>query len=158
MKIAFICTHNRCRSILCEAITNSLAQGGITAMSGGSEPAGEVHPLTIKFLQERGISIEGLRSKSWDELESLQPDVVITVCDSAAGEACPVWFGTAVRVHWGLPDPSRLAGASEDQARAAFGEVIATIERRVAAFVAGNFRLLQGEQLKVALQQIAKED
>ena len=118
MKVLYICTHNRCRSILSEAITNHVAGDVITAKSAGSQPAGEVHPLSLKYLNEAGIPTEGLQSQSWDEFEAFAPDLVITVCDSAAGESCPVWFGKSVKVHWGLSDPSKLTGSEEDIARA----------------------------------------
>ena len=101
MKILYICTHNRCRSILSEAITNHLAKGKFQAFSAGSQPADHVHPLSIKYLKERGISIEGLKSKSWEEFEEEQPDIVITVCDNAANEVCPVWFGNTLKIHTG---------------------------------------------------------
>ena len=130
MKILYICTHNRCRSILSEAITNHLANGAIQAFSAGSQPSGEVHPLSIRYLQEKGIDTTGLQSQSWDDFAAEQPDVVITVCDSAANESCPVWFGDTVKVHWGLPDPSKLQG-SEEEIRNAFYAVMATIEQRV---------------------------
>ena len=87
MKVLYICTHNRCRSILSEAITNHVAGDVITAKSAGSQPAGEVHPLSLKYLNEAGIPTEGLQSQSWDEFEAFAPDLVITVCDSAAGES-----------------------------------------------------------------------
>src|SRR5690606_2392558 len=86
MKILFICTHNRCRSILAEAITNLMSDGRIVAKSAGSQPAGMIHPLTLRYLHDAGVSTDGLYSKSWDELESFEPDVVITVCDDAAQE------------------------------------------------------------------------
>ncbi len=130
MKILFICTHNRCRSILAEAITRQVAGGKIKAASAGSQPAGEVHPLTLKYLAERGIDTTGLRSQSWDDLQSFAPDAVITVCDSAAGEACPLWLGDTLKVHWGLPDPSKLDG-SEDESRRAFFAVMDALEERV---------------------------
>ena len=118
MKILYICTHNRCRSILSEAITNHFASDHIQAKSAGSQPAGEVHPLSLRYLNEAGISTEGLQSQSWDEFEDFKPDVVITVCDSAAGEACPVWFGQSIKMHWGLADPSKLEGTEEEIAAA----------------------------------------
>ena len=130
MKVLYICTHNRCRSILSEAITNHVAGDVITAKSAGSQPAGEVHPLSLKYLNEAGIPTEGLKSQSWDEFEAFAPDLVITVCDSAAGESCPVWFGKSVKVHWGLSDPSKLTGNEEDIARA-FNDTIAQISARV---------------------------
>lgn len=134
MKILYICTHNRCRSILSEAITNQFANGElankIIAKSAGSQPAGEVHPLSIKYLQEAGISTEGLRSQSWDEFEEFSPDLVVTVCDSAAGETCPLWFGKSLKVHWGLADPSKLQG-SEAEIAEAFRATIEQIKQRV---------------------------
>jgi arsenate reductase len=140
MKILYICTHNRCRSILSEAITNQFSvskkgnAGKIIAKSAGSQPVGEVHPLSIKYLQEVGISTEGLRSQSWDDFEQFAPDLVVTVCDSAAGEACPVWFGKSLKVHWGLADPSKLQG-SEAQIAEAFRATIEQVKQRVEQLV-----------------------
>lgn len=128
MKILYICTHNRCRSILSEAVTNHRAGDVLTARSAGSQPAGEVHPLTLVHLAEAGISTTGLKSQSWDDFEAFAPDVVITLCDSAAGESCPVWFGQAIKVHWGLKDPSKLDG---EAAAEAFRDTLRIIERRV---------------------------
>lgn len=130
MKLLYICTHNRCRSILSEAVTNHRAGERITARSAGSQPAGEVHPLSLRYLDEAGYPTAGLRSQSWDAFEDFAPDVVITLCDSAAGEACPVWFGQAIKLHWGLEDPSRL---EVDQVADAFRETINRIEARVDA-------------------------
>jgi arsenate reductase len=130
MKILYICTHNRCRSILSEAISNQFSAGKITARSAGSQPAGEVHPLSIKYLQQAGISTEGLCSQSWDDFEQFAPDLVVTVCDSAAAETCPVWFGKSLKVHWGLADPSKLQG-SEEHIAEAFKATIEHIKQRV---------------------------
>lgn len=130
MKVLYICTHNRCRSILSEAITRHRAGDRITARSAGSQPAGEVHPLSLKYLAEAGIPTAGLQSRSWDEFEAFEPDVVITLCDSAAAEACPVWFGKAIKVHWGLADPSKVQGDQELIAKA-FRDTIRRIGKRV---------------------------
>lgn len=130
MKILYICTHNRCRSILSEAVTNHRANGLIEAKSAGSQPVGEVHPLSLKYLAEANIPTEGLVSESWDDFEEFAPDLVVTVCDSAAGEVCPVWFGNTMKVHWGLEDPSKLTG-SEEVIADAFRNTIAIIEQRV---------------------------
>jgi len=157
MKILFICTHNRCRSILSEAITNHLAQGKITAYSAGSQPTGQVHPLSIKYLQARGISIEGLKSQSWDEFEVIEPDVVITVCDSAANEQCPAWFGDCIKVHWGLPDPSKLEG-TEGEIKDAFFTVMDTIEDRIKKVLALDLDHLSENELKSTLAAIAEEN
>ncbi|MDW6001366.1 arsenate reductase ArsC [Vibrio mangrovi] len=130
MKILYICTHNRCRSILSEAITNHLGGDKLIARSAGSQPVGEVHPLSVRYLQEAGIATDGLQSQSWDEFESFEPDLVITVCDSAAGETCPVYFGKSLQIHWGLADPSKLQG-SETEVAQAFRQTIAEIQSRV---------------------------
>ena len=134
MKLLFICTHNRCRSILCEAIVNQRASGAFRAASAGSAPAGAVHPLTLRYLSERGYDIAGLSSQSCDELEDFKPDRVITVCDSAAGEVCPLWMSDISREHWGLPDPSKVEG--ERAAHAAFMSVIDRIETKVDQWLA----------------------
>lgn len=130
MKILYICTHNRCRSILSEAITNHRASDRLTARSAGSAPSGEVHPLSLRYLQEAGVATEGLKSQSWDEFADFRPDIVITLCDAAQGEACPVWFGDALKVHWGLADPSKLEG-DERSVADAFRRTIQEIEHRV---------------------------
>lgn len=135
MKILYICTHNRCRSILFEAITNARAGDIITARSAGSQPAGEVHPLSIKYLKQAGYPTKGLCSQSWDEFEDFKPDIVITVCDSAASEPCPVWFGKAVTVHWGLSDPSKVTGGDAKISQA-FNACLGEIEVRVSALKA----------------------
>jgi arsenate reductase len=156
MKILYICTHNRCRSILSEAITNHLAKGKLQAFSAGSQPVGEVHPLSLKYLAEKGISTEGLKSQSWDEFESVDPDIVVTVCDSAAAEACPVWFGDTVQVHWGLPDPSKLQG-TEAEVRDAFYSVMSTIERRVQKLLELNLEPLSKGERHTLLNQFVTE-
>ena len=115
LKILFICTHNRCRSILVEAIARHVSNGALEVRSAGSHPEGVVFPGTLTYLERQGISTEGLVSQSWDDLEEFAPDIVITVCDNAAGETCPLWMGKAAKVHWGLPDPSKLADEAMQQ-------------------------------------------
>lgn len=151
MKILYICTHNRCRSILSEAITNHVANSLIEAKSAGSQPVGEVHPLSLKYLQEANISTEGLRSQSWDEFEDFAPDMVVTVCDSAAAETCPLWFGQTIKVHWGLVDPSKLHG-SEQEVAEAFRGTIAEISQRVQSLL--ELKSLVGGKIidKIALR------
>lgn len=130
MKLLFICTHNRCRSILCEAIANQRGEGLLQAASAGSAPVASVHPLTLQYLNERGYKTADLTSQSWNDLEAFEPDRVITVCDSAAGEACPIWMGNVAKGHWGLPDPSRVEG-DDAVRRDAFMSVIDRIEDKV---------------------------
>ncbi|WP_045857499.1 arsenate reductase ArsC [Teredinibacter purpureus] len=155
MKILFVCTHNRCRSILGEAITNHLGKGILEARSAGSAPAGEVHPLSLRYLAEKKLATHNLKSQSWDEHESFAPDVIFTVCDSAAKETCPVWFGNGIVIHWGLPDPSKLDG-SEADIRDAFYRVMATLETRLEKVLQLDLANLNKAQLEHALIAIGE--
>jgi arsenate reductase len=146
MKLLFICTHNRCRSIIAEAVTNQIGGERLQARSAGSQPSGEVHPLSLRYLEESGIDTAGLCSQSWDVHEAWAPDVVITVCDQAAGEQCPAWFGRALRVHWGLADPSRLEG-SEEQVAGAFRDTIATLKGRLEQLLARDVDAMTNGEL-----------
>ena len=154
MKLLFICTHNRCRSILAEAITNFYGKGQFVAKSAGSQPVGEVHPLSLRYLKKLGIPTDGLSSQSWDEHEAWQPDIVITVCDSAANEACPVWFGKSVKAHWGLADPSRLDG-TEEEVEQAFSKTIQTLVRRIERLIELNVQDESLEALPDVLKSVA---
>lgn len=153
MKVLFMCTANSCRSILSEAMFNHFAPPGFLAVSAGSFPKGQVLPRSLTTLHEAGISVEGLSSKGNDAFEYNPPDIVITVCDKAAGEACPVYFGPAIKAHWGLEDPSDITG-SEENLRAAFHATLAIIEKRCRAFLALPFETLDPAQLKQKLDQI----
>ncbi|GGK02332.1 arsenate reductase ArsC [Pseudomonas matsuisoli] len=153
MRVLFMCTANSCRSILSEAMFNHLAPEGFEAVSAGSFPKGQVLPRSLTTLQQAGISIEGLSSKGNDVFESNPPDIVITVCDKAAGEACPVYFGPAVKSHWGLQDPSDVQG-DEREVDAAFRGVLARIEQRCRAFLALPFERLSRDELKRELDSI----
>jgi len=130
VKLLFVCTHNRCRSILCEAIASQRGAGALEAASAGSAPVEAVHPLTLRYLEERGYQTAGLQSQSWHDQKAFEPDRVVTVCDSAAGEVCPLWMGEVEKHHWGLPDPSRVEG-DEAAIRSAFMTVIDRIEDKV---------------------------
>lgn len=132
-KFLFLCTHNACRSILAEAIFRQLADTRFIVASAGSNPVGNVFPETLTKLQEHGYSVEGLFSKSWDDLKDYQPDVVITVCDQAAGESCPVWFGKAVKGHWGLTDASKVGDPLERNKT--FDELISLLDARINALL-----------------------
>ena len=156
MKILFICTHNRCRSILSEAIANHLNDPRLEAASAGSQPVGEVHPLSVKYLSEAGIPTQGLKSQSWDELEDFNADVVVTVCDSAAGESCPVWFGKSIKLHWGLEDPSKVEG-SEAEVKAEFLKCMTLIEERMKAILNLDLESLKGDELKTALLKLGAQ-
>lgn len=153
MKILFLCTANSCRSILCEAMFNHLAPTDMHAYSAGSQPKGEVHPLSLKTLNRAGVSTAGLYSKSSEVHENLTPDFVITVCDKAAGDACPVFFGPSTKAHWGLADPSEYQGTQEE-IEAAFEATLEQIRTRIEAFLALPLKQLSAEQLKAELALI----
>ena len=154
MKVLFMCTANSCRSILSEAMFNHLAPPGFQAVSSGSFPKGQVLSRSLSTLQAAGISTEELYSKGNEAFEGSPPDVVITVCDKAAGEACPVYFGPAVKAHWGLEDPSDVNG-DEASVQAAFDATLETIATRCRAFFALPFSQLTPVQLKAELERIA---
>ncbi|MBA2928586.1 arsenate reductase ArsC [Pseudomonas sivasensis] len=155
MRVLFMCTANSCRSILSEAMFNHLAPEGFKAVSSGSFPKGQVLPRSLTTLTQSGISIEGLSSKGNEAFEDNPPDIVITVCDKAAGESCPVYFGPAVKAHWGLEDPSDVMG-DEEEVDAAFRATLACIEKRCKAFFALPFNSLSRDELKRELDQISK--
>ena len=134
MNVLFLCTGNSCRSILGEATFNHLAPAGWTAMSAGSNPAGYVHPRSLALLAREGIATEGYFSKSWDNLPAT-PDIVITVCASAAGETCPAYLGPVLRTHWGVEDPAHATG-TEDEIDAAFMKAYRILRARIEAFLA----------------------
>ena len=153
MRILFMCTANSCRSILSEAMFNHLARPGFEAVSSGSFPKGQVLPRSLSTLQQAGIAIDGLSSKGNDAFEDNPPDIVITVCDKAAGETCPVYFGPALKAHWGLQDPSEAEG-DEAAIDAAFKATLAIIERRCKALFALPFNTLGRDELQRELDRI----
>jgi arsenate reductase len=153
MKVLFMCTHNSCRSILCEALFNHLAPEGIEAVSSGSFPSGRVNPRALQTLEAAGIATAGLSSKASDAFENSPPDVLITVCDQAAGEACPIFFGPALKAHWGLADPSQVTG-SQLQITAAFDATLTKIRERVTAFFELPLKTMGAEQLQAELSRI----
>lgn len=156
MKLLFLCTHNRCRSILAEAITNHMAGDQITAVSAGSTPQGHVHPLSLQYLQERQINTDGLKSQSWHDFKEFNPDAIVTLCDSAAQETCPLWFDAAIQVHWGLSDPSSET-LNETQQRTSFNATIDILERRVKRLLDANKASLTSANLRAELIQIAEQ-
>lgn len=135
LNVLFLCTHNAARSILAEALLNTLGKGRFKAYSAGSEarPDGRPHPLTLRALQRAGIDTAGLRSKSWDEFASPgapHMDLVITVCDNVAGEVCPIWPGHPATAHWGYPDPS-AGNASDEEKLMAFHQTLEAMRQRI---------------------------
>ena len=154
MNILFLCTGNSCRSVLSEAIFNHLAQSPLKAISAGSQPAGKLHPRAVALLHSKGISTEGYYSKSWDDL-AVTPNIVVTVCSSAAGEACPAYLGSGLRTHWGVDDPGHVAG-TEEEINTAFEQTYRIIRTRIEAFLALPLDELAADraQLKAELDKI----
>lgn len=134
--VLFLCTHNSARSVLAEAILNRIGEGRFHAHSAGSFPRSAIHPLTLETLARFGHATQGYRSKSWDEFAAPGApimDFVITVCDQAAGEVCPVWPGQPVTAHWGMPDPSAVEG-DDDVRRDAFRRAYLLLQNRIRIF------------------------
>ncbi len=157
--ILFLCTGNSCRSILAEAVFNHLAPAGWHAISAGSKPTGYVHPRSLALLAQEGIDTEGYCSKSWDNLPVV-PDIVITVCGSAAGEVCPAYLvsgkrGPILRSHWGVEDPAHVRG-SDAEIHAAFMTAYRLLRKRIEMFLALPLDRLwnQPEQLQHELDKI----
>jgi arsenate reductase len=147
MNVLFLCTGNSCRSILAEAVFNHLAPPGWHATSAGSKSAGFVHPRSLALLAREGIGTTGLRSKSWDDLP-VAPDVVITVCATAAGETCPAYLGPAVRSHWGVEDPAQATG-TDAEIDIAFDRAYRILRTRIEAFLALTLDELQGDPARM---------
>jgi arsenate reductase len=155
MNVLFLCTGNSCRSVLAEATFNHLAPAGWRAMSAGSHPTGQVHPRSLALLAREGISTAGVHSKSWDSLPAT-PDIVVTVCASAAGETCPAYLGSALRTHWGVDDPAHATG-TDAEIDAAFMRAYRILHARIEALRALPMGTLQHDKaaLKAALDKIA---
>jgi len=154
----FICTGNSARSILAEGLLNGLGQGRFRAWSAGSRPKGEVHPLALATLQRLRLPTQGYRSKSWDEFvrpDAPQFDFIFTVCDNAAGEACPVWPGKPMSAHWGVPDPAAVEGTDEAKAKA-FQDAAVALKRRIELFLSLPLERLDALSLQRELHGIGK--
>lgn len=155
--VLFLCTGNSARSILAEALLNREGGGRFHAFSAGSFPKGAVHPMALEVLRDRGFPTEGLRSKSWDEFAapgSPPLEIIVTVCDNAAGEVCPVWPGRPITAHWGIEDPASVEGAGQ---RAAFELAFRRLQRRIKALLGLPVGREPGE-LKGALREIGQMD
>lgn len=156
--VLFLCTGNSARSILAEALLNHWGHGQFRGFSAGSHPTGRVNPLALELLREKRLPTADLRSKSWDELagpDAPPMDVVVTVCDNAAGEACPIWPGAPVSTHWGIPDPAAATG-SEQERRNAFQDAYRTLESRIQRLVRLPIAALDRVQLKAQLDAIGR--
>jgi len=157
--ILVLCTGNSARSILSEALFNTMSAGRFQAYSAGSHPSGRVNPFAVEQVQALGYSAENLRSKSWDEFaqpDSPQMDFVVTVCDNAAGEVCPLWPGHPVTAHWGFPDPAAVEGTDE-QKRAAFALTLRQIRNRVQLFLSLPLETLDRMAIETRMRELGKQ-
>lgn len=155
--VLILCTGNSARSILGEVLFNTLGKGKFKAYSAGSRPAGKVNPGALEWLQANGHATEGLRSKSWDEFAAPgapEFDFIFTVCDNAAGEACPLWLGKPATAHWGIPDPAHIEG--DEARRAAFRKAADQLSRRIQLFLSLPIEKLDKLVLKEKLAEIGR--
>jgi arsenate reductase len=157
--ILFLCTGNSARSIMAEVILNHLGGGRCTASSAGSHPKGTVHPLALETLQSMSLPVDGLRSKSWEEFarpDASPLDLIVTVCDDAAGEVCPIWPGQPMTAHWGVEDPAAFQD-TEDAQRQKFREVALILRRRIEQFLRMPLATLDRRMMQAALTHIGQE-
>ncbi len=153
--ILILCTGNSARSILGEVLFNTLGKGRFRAYSAGSKPAGKINPGAVEWLLANGYSLEGLRSKSWDEFTAMpQFDFIFTVCDNAAGEVCPIWPGKPATAHWGIADPAHIEG--DEARRNAFNRAAEQLTRRIQLFLSLPIDTLDGLTLKEKLAEIGR--
>jgi len=156
INVLVLCTGNSCRSVMGEALLNDLGKGRIKAFSAGSHPVGKINEGALATLDRHGLPTEGYKSQSWDELEEQPFDIVITVCDNAAGEVCPVYLNDAVRAHWGVSDPAHLKG-SDEEIRAVFNKTFGILEHRVKKMLELPLEELDDQELARKLNAIGKE-
>ena len=158
MNVLFLCTGNSARSIMAETILNSLGAKRFHAYSAGSHPAGSVNPIAINWLKKNRFDTDSLRSKSWDEFAlpgAPVMDFVLTVCDNAAGEVCPVWPGQPISAHWGVEDPVSVEGTSEEKEKA-FSNVFMILNRRISIFISLPFASLDRISLHREVKDIGQ--
>ncbi|ADE16397.1 Protein-tyrosine phosphatase, low molecular weight [Nitrosococcus halophilus Nc 4] len=155
VSVLFLCTGNSCRSIMAEALFSHYGGQRFRSYSAGSFPTGEVHPVSLATLQAKGIGVAGYRSKPWDEFTHQPMDIVITVCDAAAGESCPAFPGEPLKAHWGVSDPAKFQG-SEEETQAEFTRICNQLETRVQALVDLPVEEMDREALRQALQEIGR--
>jgi arsenate reductase (thioredoxin) len=156
--VLFLCTGNSARSILAESLLNHRGLGKFKAFSAGSHPRGEVHPLVLTLLHQMNLPTEGARSKSWEEFAvpgAPQMHFVITVCDNAAGEVCPIWPGKPLSAHWGIPDPAGVEGSDVTKMEA-FRIALRSLDERILAFTRLPIASLDVAKLKAELNQIGR--
>ena len=156
LNLLFVCTGNSARSILGEALATTLSRGRLRGYSAGSHPGGKVNPYAAELCADMNYPADNLRSKSWDEFslpDAPVMDLIVTVCDNAAHEACPVWLGHPATAHWGLPDPAAVTGSDEDK-RMAFRAIHDAMSRRVAMLLAAPIEKMSDAERRVEMRRI----
>ena len=156
LNVFVICTGNSCRSVMGEALFNHLGKDRLKAFSAGSHPIGRINEGALATLKRHNLPTEGYQSQSWDDFTEQSMDIVITVCDNAAGETCPVYLDSAVKVHWGLVDPGHITGTDEEVI-AAFEETFGVIKQRINSMLALPLETISSEQLTTELNAIAHQ-
>jgi len=157
LNVLFLCTGNSARSVLAEALANHLGRERLHAYSAGSHPKGVVHPMAIQVLEETGFETENLSSKPWEVFaghDAPHMDLIVTVCDRAAGETCPVWPGHPVTAHWGIPDPAAVHG-SEEQVHKAFLTALHQLQHRLTLLLALKPEALDRMTLQTEARSLA---
>lgn len=156
--VLFLCTGNSARSIMAEALVTTMGKGRFKGFSAGSKPGGKVNPFAIEKVKETGYPVDHLRSKSWDEFaapDAPHMDFIITVCDNAAGEVCPIWPGHPASAHWSFEDPAAVAGTDEEK-RAAFNKIFRQIMARMSTFVGLPLHLLDKNAIHHEIKKIGE--
>ena len=156
LKVLFLCTGNSCRSVIAEALANHLGQGRLRAESAGSQPTGRVNPHALAILEKHGVPDANPRSQSWDEFADTDFDLVITVCDNAAGESCPVWLADTLKAHWGVPDPADASG-SDEEIEQAFERTYQQMKQRIESLLALPLDQVSPQDLSAHLQDIHQQ-
>lgn len=155
MKLLFLCTHNACRSIIAESLAKQIGGDLWEVKSAGSTPANQVHPFTLSTLKAQRIQTNDLHSKSWEDVQDFLPDIVITVCDQTAGESCPVWFGQAIKAHWGLADPTKQENLSTKEI--VMTQIILTLNNKLNLLAEAIKYGVDTEHLSAILTQLSEE-
>lgn len=155
LNVFVICTGNSCRSVMGEALFNHLGPGRIQAFSAGSHPIGRINAGALATLKRHGLPTEGYQSQSWEDFADKAMDIVITVCDNAAGEACPVYLKNAIRAHWGVSDPGHVEG-TEDEKMAAFEKTFGILRLRVQKMLALPLETMAAEEITAELNAIGQ--
>ncbi len=151
--VLFLCTGNSCRSVMAEGLLKHHGKDRFRSFSAGSSPTGKVHPMSMETLRRHGINHVGFESKAWDVFKNMDLDIVVTVCDNAAGETCPIFPGNPVKGHWSIPDPAHFQGTPED-IEAEFDRVFGILERRIKAMVDLPVENMDRDELRQKLNEI----